>query len=184
MTALSYVMIYAGSALMAFNMDRMGGTIDVETEKGKGTEFILHLTFPLASAEENDESASPEEMRFDGKRNLLAEDNAVNREIAQMILTQAGFAAEDAENGKNVLEKLTAAGSGYYDLVLTDIQMPVMDGYLPDPALRNIPIVAMTANAFAEDVVAARDAGMNAHISKPLDLKEMFSTLQNVLKVE
>ncbi len=181
-----------GMAITKDIMDRMGGTIDVETEKGKGTEFILHLTFPLASAEEKDESASPEEMRFDGKRILLAEDNAVNREIAQMILTQAGFAVEDAENGKEVLEKLTAAGSGYYDLVLTDIQMPVMDGYtaarairsLPDPALRNIPIVAMTANAFAEDVVAARDSGMNAHISKPLDLKEMFSTLQNVLKVE
>ena len=126
---------------------------------------------------------------FSQKRLLLVEDNQINMEIASMILTQMGFALETAENGQIAVDMASASEPGYYDLVLMDIQMPVMDGYtatrtiraLDDPALASVPIVAMTANAFAEDVQAAMDAGMQAHIAKPVDIAVLHKTLQEVL---
>ena len=174
-------------------VDLMGGTIRAETEQGAGTEFILSLRFPLfeheiesAPADENDKT---EAVDYAGKRLLLVEDNPINREIAVMILSQAGFQLDTAENGQIALDKVTDSADGYYDAVLMDIQMPVMDGYtaarairaLPDAALSQIPIVAMTANAFAEDAQAAAEAGMNGHIAKPLDVDKMMETLQEVL---
>ena len=130
-----------------------------------------------------------EELRFDGRRVLLAEDNPVNMEIAKMILSQAGFEVETAEDGQIAVDKLIGAGSGYFDLVLMDVQMPVMDGHaaartirsLPDPQLRRIPIIAVTANAFAEDVAAAKEAGMDAHVAKPLDVGALMKTIRSVL---
>jgi len=121
---------------------------------------------------------------------LLVEDNQINMEIANMILTQMGFAVETAENGQIAVDRVAASEPGYYDLVLMDIQMPVMDGYtatrtiraLEDPALAGVPIVAMTANAFAEDMQAAKDAGMQAHIAKPVDIAVLHRTLQEVLR--
>ena len=123
-------------------------------------------------------------------RLLLAEDNDVNREIANMILTQAGFTVENAENGRAAVDMVAASRSGYYDAVLMDIQMPEMDGYtatrairaLEDRELADIPILAMTANAFKEDEQAALDAGMQAHIAKPLDVDRMMATLTEVLR--
>ncbi|MBS7263138.1 MAG: response regulator [Eubacteriales bacterium] len=179
-----------GMAITKNILDLMGGSIDVATEKGKGTEFVVKVAFPIETApEEAKEAESPEEIRFDGCRALLVEDNEINREIAQMLLTQAGFEIETAENGQIAVDKVVSADNGYYDLILMDIQMPVMDGYsaakairaLPVPELARIPIIAMSANAFQEDIKAAENAGMNAHIAKPLDVTDMMTTLRRVM---
>ena len=129
-------------------------------------------------------------MDLTGKRLLLVEDNAINMEIAEIILMQAGFIVETAENGKIALDMVASSKPGYYDAVLMDIQMPVMDGYeatkairaLGNPALAEIPILAMTANAFKEDEQAAEQAGMQGHIAKPIDLPKMIETIQRVLR--
>jgi len=110
-------------------------------------------------------------------------------EIAVMILTQAGFTVETAENGQVAVDMVVASEPGYYDAILMDIQMPVMDGYeatrtiraLHNRKLASIPILAMTANAFKEDVEAAMEAGMVAHIAKPVDVQKMLAILKNVL---
>ena len=117
------------------------------------------------------------------------EDNELNREIAKEIIGMTGVSIECAENGREAVEKFTAAPVGYYDLIFMDIQMPLMNGYETTAAIRaqtlhggqTIPIVAMTANAFAEDVVLSRNAGMNDHIAKPLDLNKLNSVLRQWL---
>lgn len=125
-----------------------------------------------------------------GKRILLAEDNDLNREIAVELLTEKGLLVETAENGSIAVDMIKQSRSGYYDLILMDIQMPVMDGYdaaktirkLRDPALANIPIVAMTANAFDDDQKMAFQCGMNAHVSKPIDLAKLIEVLSSLLR--
>ncbi len=179
-----------GLAITKNIVELMGGKIAVRTEKGKGTEFTITVAFPLAEPEEEISSGAGEEISFEGMRALLAEDNMVNMEIAQMLLDQAGFLIETAENGKIAVEMTAASEPGYYDVILMDIQMPVMDGYtaakairdLPDPRLAAVPIIAMTANAFQEDIKKAEDVGMNGHIAKPLDIPDMKATLQRVLQ--
>ena len=178
-----------GMAITKSIIDLMDGSISVQTEKGKGTEFIITVSFPI---EEPEEEVRPEEedFSFDGMRALLVEDNMINMEIAQLLLEQAGFLIETAENGKIALEMTAASEPGYYDVILMDIQMPILDGYaatqairaLPDARVAGVPIIAMTANAFQEDVKKAEQAGMNGHIGKPLDIPEMMATLQRVLK--
>ena len=121
---------------------------------------------------------------------LLAEDNELNREIALEILGEYGFMIDIAENGAEAVEKVAASRPGDYDLILMDIQMPVMDGYeatrmirkLEEPELASIPILAMTANAFDEDRKAALNCGMNGFLSKPIDMKEVIRTLQDVFR--
>ena len=177
-------------------VDLMGGTIEVLTAPGSGTQIVIRLRFRLAeekdlpSEGEPAEAAAEPAVDFTKKRLLLVEDNEINMEITRMILAQAGFAVETAENGRAAVDMVASAAPGYYDAVLMDIQMPVMDGYeatrairsLPDRALASVPIVAMTANAFREDVQAAADAGMQAHIAKPVDVGVMMKTLANVLQ--
>ena len=127
---------------------------------------------------------------FKGKRLLLAEDNELNREIALEILGEYGFHIDIAENGAEALEKVSASRPGDYDLVLMDIQMPIMDGYeatrriraLENPALSRIPILAMTANAFDEDRKAAAECGMDGFLSKPIDIEEVIRTLRDVFE--
>ena len=124
-----------------------------------------------------------------GKRLLLVEDNELNREIAQEILTESGFLVETANDGTDAVEIVKNSADGYYDLILMDVQMPIMNGYeatrairsLENPRLANIPIIAMTANAFEEDKKNAFDSGMNDHIAKPLDVKALFEVLQKYL---
>ena len=184
-----------GMAITKSLVNLMGGTIAVETEQGKGTEFIIRVGFPLAEeepeAETDDESkVAKQQADFRNKRMLLVEDNVINREIAQMILMELGFKVETAEDGKIALDKVAASAPGYYDGVLMDIQMPVMNGYestkairaLPDPELSRIPIIAMTANAFAEDIQHVLDVGMNGHIAKPINIPDMVATLRECLK--
>ena len=126
---------------------------------------------------------------FQDKHILLVEDNELNREIAQEILREYGFRVDTAENGAVAVEKVSTAAPGSYDLVLMDVQMPVMNGYeatkqiraLTDPALSGITILAMTANAFDEDRKKALECGMNGFLSKPIVIEELISTLQNSL---
>ncbi len=179
-----------GLAITKSIVDMMGGSITVQTEKGKGMEFTVTVDFPLAEPEEEFISCEGDAISFEGMRALLVEDNMINMEIAQMLLEQAGFLIETAENGRIALEMAAASEPGYYDVILMDIQMPVMDGYqatqairdLPDSRLAGIPIIAMTANAFQEDIKKAKEVGMNGHIAKPLDIPNMKATLQHVLK--
>lgn len=133
-----------------------------------------------------EEMARPE---FDGRRVLLVEDNELNREIAREILAMTGLTIEEAVNGREAVDMVTAAPENYYDMIFMDIQMPEMNGYEATVAirsmsrrdLRQLPIVAMTANAFAEDVQAARNCGMNEHIAKPLDIRQLMRTLEHWL---
>jgi len=174
-------------------VDLMGGTIEVLTAPGSGTEMIIRLKFRLAEKGDIPDAPQPEArtepIDFAGKRLLLVEDNVINMEIARMILEQLGFVIETAENGQIAVDKIAASEPGTYDLVLMDIQMPVMDGYtatrtirtLADRELAGIPIIAMTANAFAEDVHAAENAGMDGHIAKPIDITVMKNTITDVL---
>ena len=185
-----------GMAITKSIVDLMGGTISVITAPNKGTEFIINLNFELQSESEiekeetdNPLADSKSEIDFSKKKLLLVDDIEVNREIAAMMLTQFGFNVETAVNGQEAVDKISASNVGDYDVVLMDIQMPVMDGYqaartirkLDNPQLANIPIIAMTANAFSEDIQAAKDAGMNDHIAKPIDVNKMIETITKVL---
>ena len=179
-----------GMSITKSFVDLMKGNIAIETAKGKGTEFIISLRFELNpdAQIENDNAVDAEknsEVDFTQKKLLLAEDIEVNREIALMILTEAGFEVETAVDGADAVEKFSKAKPGDFDAILMDIQMPVMNGYEATKKIRafdkNIPIIAMTANAFSEDVENAKAAGMNGHIAKPLDITKMMETLREVL---
>ena len=184
-----------GLAITKSIIDLMGGTIEVLTAPGTGTEIIIRLKLKIADEEDlKGTNAAPaevadEEVDFTGKRLLLVEDNLINMEIAKMILTQMGFEVETAENGKVAVEMVAGSEHGYYDAVMMDIQMPVMDGYTPTKAIRalddrelsQIPVIAMTANAFAEDVREAKAADMQAHIAKPIDVNLMKNTLAEII---
>ena len=182
-----------GMAITKSIVDLMNGTIDVVTAPGEGTEFIVNVRFRLSDEivdDDSDGGETADEVDFSNKKLLLVEDIEVNREIACMLLEGAGFEVDTAVNGKDAVEKIEASQPGDYDAILMDIQMPVMNGYeaarairqLANPALANIPILAMTANAFSDDVKAAREAGMNAHIAKPIDVPKMMETLAEVLR--
>ena len=137
-------------------------------------------------SEDQRETEKPD---FTGKRVLLAEDNEMNQMIAEAILTEVGLEVDIAGDGEIAVAKVEAAPSNHYDIVLMDIQMPNMDGYeaakrireLSDPAKANIPIVAVTANAFEEDRKIALAAGMNGHLAKPYDVPKMMETLKQLL---
>ncbi|MDO4493666.1 MAG: ATP-binding protein [Clostridia bacterium] len=173
-------------------VDLMHGDIRVESTLGKGTKFTITLTHRLVPKEETATKGAEntwEEIDFSGKRVLLAEDNDLNAEIAMSILGDDGFLTERAEDGVVCLSMLEQAPAGYYDVVLMDVQMPNMDGYkatqlirrLPDPEKADIPIIAMTANAFEEDRKNAFRMGMNAHLAKPIQIDLMKRTLGHML---
>lgn len=148
---------------------------------------VLESPFTNLGAEKD---APKESISFEGKKILLVEDNELNQEIAVEILQEAGFVLDVADDGAVAVEKMKSAKPGQYDLILMDIQMPIMDGYeatgqirgLEDPEIAGIPIIAMTANAFEEDKKAAMDAGMNGHIAKPIDVPILMDVLGEILK--
>ena len=171
----------------------MHGTIEVESEQGVGTKFTVTLDHRIARKEEikveEEEIKDKDIVSYKGKRILLAEDNELNTEIAVTILEEAGFIVEHAENGQVCVDMLKNAKIGYYDLILMDIQMPVMDGYKATETIRainnprcDIPIIAMTANAFDEDKRKAYVIGMDGHIAKPINIPQLLETISKVLK--
>ena len=181
-----------GMAITKSIVDMMGGTITVSSEVGRGTEFVVTIPCRLSrTMEKNAPEAAPAEEKLDfaGRRILLAEDNEMNRMIAEAILTEQGFALDLAPNGEQAVAMVSEAPAGTYDVILMDIQMPVMDGYeaarqiraLADPQKAKIPIVAVTANAFEEDRKLALSAGMNGHLAKPYDIPAMLETLGRLL---
>ncbi len=173
-------------------VDMMGGTIDVDTAPGKGTEFTVVTEFEITSEDTRRPKAKPAmstETDFSGKRLLLVDDMPTNREIAKAILRKIGFIVEEAFDGSQAVSMVEASAPGYYDAVLMDIQMPVMNGYeaakkirlIADQKLASIPILAMTANAFDEDRKRALEAGMNGHVAKPINIKALMDSLKEVL---
>ena len=176
-----------GLAIVKRLVEMMGGEVGIFSELGRGTEVVVTLKLQITDVSnvgtgKLSTDAVPD---FTGKRLLLVEDNEMNREIASAILSELGFVIEQAENGAIAVDKVANSDDGYYDIILMDLQMPVMDGYkatreiraLPDRALSEIPIVAMTANAFVTDRQKCLEAGMNAHISKPIDVEALKKTL-------
>ncbi len=167
----------------------LGGTCTMESELGKGTKMICSVPLLMADERELHVDAAPSVQDFTGMRLLLVEDNEFNREIARYVLEDVGFCVEEAVNGVECLEKLTCMPADTFDLVLMDVQMPIMDGYtatveirrFKDPAIRNIPIIAMTANAFDEDKKHCLSIGMDGHIAKPMDAQVVLAELSRVL---
>ena len=179
-----------GLAITKNLISAMGGQITLKSAPGRGSAFTVDLDLPLQEGElplvPVSEEVTLDENSFAGRRFLLAEDNAINQEIAVELLTAYGAKVETRDDGKQAFEAFAASAEGYYDAVLMDIQMPVMNGYeaagriraCGHPQAKSIPIIAMTANVFAEDVLAARNAGMDAHIAKPIDLTKLYQALK------
>lgn len=173
-------------------VDLMGGTITVESELGKGTTLVITIPHRIAGVEDiqRDDIAVVETKQFQGKRILLAEDNDFNAEIATEILQDVGFIVERAPDGIICVDMLQKAEGNYYDLILMDIQMPNMNGYkatqiirrMVEEDKRDIPIIAMTANAFEEDKKEALAAGMDGHLSKPISTNKLMEMLATILK--
>ena len=174
-------------------IELMHGSIHVESKVGQGTKTTITLSFPIATKEDFEKGKEQKEANFlaglKGRRILLAEDNDLNAEIAVTLLEESGFKVDWVTDGMKCISTLQEKPEGYYDVILMDIQMPNMDGYKAAKLIRHlqntkadIPIIAMTANAFDEDKQKALDAGMNAHISKPIDIKILFQTLEQILR--
>ena len=172
-------------------VNMMGGSISVESEPGRGSRFEFSLSFdkgrPEAAraADEKDEA-----LDLNGKRMLLAEDMEINRLVVRKLLSRFGLATDEAENGQQAVDAFSGSPEGYYDLIMMDIHMPVMDGYEAAKAIRaldradakTVPIIAMTASAYKEDVEQALAAGMNGHLAKPIDKSALMKTVGTMIK--
>lgn len=192
-TARNYGGSGLGLSITKNLVEMMKGAIHVESEKGNGACFIVELPFIIAAKAEEVSQIDEIEMReydLSGVHILLADDNTLNCEIAVELLESANAVVDTVENGKEAVEKFLHSKPGTYQLILMDVQMPVMSGYEATAQIRHakheqartIPILAMTANAFTEDVSASLSAGMNAHIAKPIDTSILFKTIEAYTK--
>lgn len=180
-----------GMAIVKRLTELMGGMIEAESEREKGTKLTLIMPHRIASEADIHDRKTKETVSadFSKKRILIVEDNDLNAEIIMELLTEMGFDVERAQDGSICVSMIEQTEEGYYNLILMDIQMPNMNGYqataairaMADQAKANIPIIAMTANAFEEDKQNAYAAGMNAHLAKPVDLQKMTETLAEFL---
>lgn len=184
-----------GMAITKNLVDLMGGTISVESTQGQGSTFRVELELKYgvqpekSGRQEETGLPTPETNPLEGLKVLIAEDNDINAEILEELLSFEGVSCDRTVNGQEALERFSQAPSGYYNAVLMDIQMPVMNGYEAARAIRDlnrpdasaIPIVAMTANAFADDVKKSMDAGMNAHLSKPINMAALKDVLEKLV---
>lgn len=175
-----------GMSIVNALLDKMGGTLDIESTEGVGSKFVITIPFEIADRSEfkgDDEDNSQADIH--GMKILLAEDNDLNREIARTLLEQAGAEITEAADGKQAVSIFADNPKGTFNVILMDVMMPVMDGLSAARTIRSmdredakdIPIIALTANAFAEDVRKAKNAGMNAHLAKPLQIKTVIATI-------
>ena len=189
--------VYGGSglglAICKQLVDRLGGTLDFTSSKGNGSEFWVVLDFEQDKAALQRQAEVPAQaVDFSGKYVLLAEDNRINCEIVKRLLTRRGLTVETAENGQVALNKYMMNAPRTYDLILMDVRMPYMDGLKAARMIRasgksdarTIPIMAMTANAYEEDIQKSMEAGMNAHLVKPVEPSELYRAVQRALNGE
>lgn len=184
-----------GMSIVKRIVDLSGGNIDIQSQVGVGTVVTIDMPMLVMDEEainlytrkdEVEQQSSPSKYKqvFDGKRVLLVEDNELNREIATALLNEAGLVVETADDGSNAVQKFAKDGPGYYDFILMDIQMPVMNGYEAAkgirilPGGRSLPIIAVSANAFEEDRKKSLEAGMDDHIAKPINLDELLDAMR------
>jgi len=182
-----------GMAITRNLVEAMGGTIDVESELGQGSCFEVIIDLKIAedksvfSASQTEKDEQDDSI-LQGMKFLCAEDNELNAEILMELLRIEGAECTICENGERVLETFEKSAPGDYDMILMDVQMPVMNGYEATKAIRRsshklaktIPIIAMTANAFSEDVQHSLEAGMNAHVSKPVEMRVLEKTIRSI----
>ena len=179
-----------GLAIVKKTVDLMGGTISFTSKEGEGTTFVIELTLPVDSTEP--EAKEEQEYDIHGVKILVAEDNELNREIASFMLTEKGAQVTEARNGEEAVRLFTTSPAGTFDIILMDIMMPVMNGLEATKAIRgsdhkqaaDIPIIAVSANAFSDDRNASRESGMNAHLSKPLDAEKLLECIVRYLNLK
>ena len=184
-----------GLPIVKSMIELMGGSIQVESTQGVGTKLTVDISFDMASEADvyrDQISEQPDVLeKLEGKRILLAEDNDLNAEIAIELLAEEKIVVDRAKDGAECLDKLEKAVPGYYDMILMDIQMPVMDGYdaaagirrMKDEKKASIPIIAMTANAFAEDKQKVISMGMNDHVAKPIDMNVLLPVIAKYMRI-
>ena len=171
-------------------VDQMGGTIELESQVGKGTVFQVVLPLQIDKAWSTRPVDEERNVRNDvaGMKVLLVEDNEINCEIMEFMLEQAGAQVVTTNDGKAAVDEFTASDPGTFDCILMDLMMPVMSGYeatrvirgLDRPDAKTVPIIALSANAFEEDIAMAKDAGMNEHLAKPVDIGVMFKVMRRI----
>lgn len=175
-----------GLAIAKKIIDKLGGTINIESQKGIGTTVKMTVPFKFGNQDEIFTKRSDDNVSLEGKRVLLAEDNDINMEIARFMLENNGIAVEEAKDGLEAVKMFAGSQPGYYDAVFMDIMMPKLNGWDAARKIRsmkrtdagNIPIIAMSANTFAEDIINSRISGMNEHLTKPLDEAKLIETLK------
>ena len=182
-----------GMAITKEYVHMMGGKIDVESKKGIGTTFTVEIPLELTEQDIHQKQEEPVYRDLTGVNVLMAEDNDLNAELATVMLEDAGMVVTRASDGKEAVERFKNHPRGTYDIILMDIMMPNMDGHQAAKTIRamekerpdasSIPIIALSANAFAEDVKASVDSGMNGHISKPFDMEEVTATIAKYVKL-
>lgn len=179
-----------GLSIVKEFISKMGGTITLSSPKDVGTRFTITIPFPIDHASQEAETASQSPVSLSGLHVLLVEDNELNREIALCLLEKEGMEITTCENGAEAVKAFRESPLGYYDLILMDIMMPVMDGYeasrrirsLPRRDASTIPIFAMTANAFQDDIEKSHKSGMNEHLTKPLHTKTMLDAIRKYVR--
>ena len=180
-----------GMAISKKLVEKMGGTITFESEKGAGTTFVIRVPFKIdMDADKREEQKDVSEKSMNGLHILLAEDNELNMEIAEFVLQNEGADVTKAWNGQEAVELFKKSEHGEFDVILMDIMMPVINGYEATKRIRSldredaqaIPIIAMTANAFTEDRLRAKEAGMDEHIAKPIDVKLLVKVINELVE--
>ena len=178
-----------GLAIAKKLAEHLNGTIALESKKGSGTTVTMTIPFRIGGPEEQKKKVNCEEISIEGLHALVAEDNELNRELATFMLEEQGIRVDCAVDGQEAVERFAESGPGYYDVILMDIMMPNLNGWdatrrirsMKRPDAANVPIIAMSANTFAEDIINSRISGMNRHLPKPMDEKKLLETVKECI---